>query len=243
MNIRRRAISVAAASVAIALAAAPAQAAFLASLDFDAPFAVAPGVAGVFGPLASESAAVGAWNAAGWSGNYAVNRSTGDPASFTSLSLGGLPAHTSISASFILGFLESWDSRDGTVTPDNLEIWIDGVQVAQMTSNNASGTIMDFDGGTVIASGVQANSNTFFSDTLVNMSTAPFLTFAHSASALTIDFRASGAGWQGGGDEAWGIDNIQLTYENADAVPEPGTLALLGLGLAGLGLSRRRKAS
>lgn len=48
---------------------------------------------------------------------------------------------------------------------------------------------------------------------------------------------------QGLGDEGWGLDNIRITADITPAdVPEPMTLSLLGAGLLGLGVARRKRA-
>jgi len=41
-----------------------------------------------------------------------------------------------------------------------------------------------------------------------------FQDIEHSASSLTIDFFASGEGWQGGEDESWAIENVQVLLDS-----------------------------
>jgi hypothetical protein len=225
--------------IAAALLAAfsvPASAIPLATIEFEGPsLTTDTGVSGSFASFTFEDATQ---TYGGWSGKYAARRDTGA----MTLALSGLKSHTTISMSFVLGFLESLDSTNGSAAPDYLTISIDGTQVAQLTANNATGTVENFAGGTILGHYVQANANTFYSDTIVDMSSASFMTFAHTASTLNVTFQAGGAGWQGGSDEGWGIDDIKLTYDAAGAsVPEPATLALLGLGLAGIGFARKKK--
>lgn len=216
--------------------------------DFDTSSTAAGVTAAVAGPQAIGG--FGVTNYGGVTGSFLYNDTGnnygGGPApQMTTFTLSNLPSHTALDVDFHLMFIDSWDSTNGGagVSPDYLEIYLDGVLWGQLTAANTSGTTNDFAGGTQTFGPGNFVYNGY-SDRIVDMSGASGLTFAHTASTFTLGIRAGGTGWQGGADESWGIDNIKVTATLRDqtgAIPEPGTWALmiLGFGAAGAALRRR----
>lgn len=221
----------------VATMALPAHALTVYSNDFDSAATVGSGVSAVFAPGAGAVVPSIAPYFATY-GNFLRSNSNSVA---TELTLSSLPGHTAVDVDFVVALLDSWDSRDGgCCSPDNLDLYIDGTKVASYTYNNALGTIKDIGGGTLVAEYVQFDGNVFYSDTVADMAGDPGLVFAHTGSTLKVGFVASGAGWQGGTDEAWGVDNLHVEVLG---VPEPSTYALMVGGLAGLAaVARRRRA-
>lgn len=233
------------AMLALGLAAGAAHAAkvTIIAADFDNAAVLAPGVVDhSTGAGFAQSALGGPYIGSGgksWSGLHLTMFDT----NMLTVSLSGLPIHTSLTVDFLLGFLNSWDSTDGSPAPDLLNISIEGGPLIQLTTATAGGSVLQYQGGTLLVDNGQIDQDTFFSDDLVDMSTAGFLTFAHTGSTFTMTIQAGGSGWQGGTDEYWGLDAISITAQVPDSgtVPEPGVPALLAGALLAAAWARRAR--
>lgn len=118
----------------------------------------------------------------------------------------------------------------GTITSASLELFTGGQGYGGLTSISIDGT---FVGHLTDGDNVGPGYNYAWLDVFDLTSFASLL---NGANQLTIDVSRSGDGWV--------LDYSKLTIsDEASAVPEPASLALFGLGLAGLGLSRRKKTS
>ena len=164
-----------------------------------------------------------------------------DTSDSTILSATGLGAHTALRLKFDIVFQDSWDSTNGSPAPDILFVNFDG-NAYQWTVNNASGSVFDVGPGTVISTGTNLVGSSW-NDTVVRYE---FL-FPHVSSTFGLSINFGGAGFQGGIDESWGLDNFALSaiYDDGPGgVPEPATWAMLiaGFGMVGATMRRRRSS-
>ena len=155
--------------------------------------------------------------------------------SVITLTLGSLETHTTLDLEFDLAVIDSWDGLDPPWGPDYFNVTLDGGSVFQ--ENFGSYSDPPFVSGSNLYNTVE------WEDSAYHISLSGI---AHSASTLTVAWFANGAGWQGGMDESFAIDNIVLTVDNGSTpgpsrVPEPATMLLFGTGLAGLIGSRIRR--
>jgi len=145
----------------------------------------------------------------------------GDPGTPTYLTLTGLPQHSGIDLNFLLAIIGSWDgstSPDGPegcpegCSPDLLEIRIDG-QIIFSESFGAWGDPSFHPVPAAVLLVDSANLGFEYGDydfgydmyLLNQLSNIP-----HTADSLVIEWRAWGGGWQGGEDESWAIDNLEV---------------------------------
>ncbi len=194
----------------------------------------------------------------GFADNFLRNDSSGNPAAATILTLIGLPAHDTVSLDFLLAVIDSWDGAPGNPSgPDFFNVEIDGVSIFSESYANVPGHTQSASITNQVIDPTADNGFTndgfFFNDSGYDMGDlAAFNDIAHTGNTLVVEWFASGAGWQGGSDESWAIDNVSVTINTTDtgsgggngtSVPEPGALSLFGMGMAGLSwLRRRRKA-
>jgi hypothetical protein len=154
-----------------------------------------------------------------------------------SASLQGMPAHTTVSIDFLLAVIDSWDGLTGGFSPDIFEVRVDGVTVFSAGYDIFDPNDQSPVRGTQLAYDAPLGFSGW-NDAAYDLASVPALHgIAHSNSDMFVEFLFPNT--QGVDDESFALENLRISANTID-VPEPSVLVLLGLGLAGLGFSRRR---
>ena len=167
------------------------------------------------------------------------------PQTATRLTLTNLPTHTSIDVDFLLAIINSWDGLSAIPplssinSPDFFNVRVDGALLFHESFDNvtATGTGQGYNP----PAGVQLTPRPFtdlgFSSPSTTLDSAwnlgldsRFSNIPHTASTLTIDFFADGAGFQGGTNESWGIDNLSVSLNGVPIVNPASSDTLVGNG-------------
>jgi hypothetical protein len=174
-------------------------------------------VPGQFSGITTTEPVQGYAGIGGFSGNFLRNQVA--PPSPTTLSLTGLACHTSVDINFELGIIDSWDGIGGSPGPDTLTVDVDGSTVFSEVFESASGAQTYENPATAITLAFKQalGFNGGWADSAYNMGLEPaFNNIAHTSNSLTIDWVTLPTGWQGGTDESWAIDNVQVILNGID---------------------------
>ena len=188
---------------------------------FDGDPVVMPGIEAKLEGITSVESVQG-YDVYGFSGEFLRNDTggyasddIGTPGSPTTLILSGLPPHTSIDINFLLAIIDSWDGGgpEGCCQPDILTVTVDGNTILSESFGFLNPSFVPSP-GVLLTEYTPLGFNSEFDDSAYYMGLYPaFDGIPHSASTLTIAWFASGDGWQGGLEESWAIDNLEIIID------------------------------